>query len=141
MTLEEILKSLKKGEIRQYETVDEYNHCHIIEVRRNENGLYGITLERKYTLGFYDSIEEIFNELKNYYWAQWSKLNYEIFKDRLELKAENAKLEKALKSACKIIDDVVICSECPTNNFCKKKSGGTCAEKIFDNLLKEADEE
>lgn len=135
MTLEEILKSLKKGEIRQYETVDEYNHCHIIEVRRNENGLYGITLEKKYTLGFYYSIEEIFNELKNYYWTQWSELNYKIYKDRSELKEENAQLKKALELAC----DCIECSSfCPLYSTCNKND---CFTTLYKYFLKKADEE
>lgn len=131
MKLADFVKGLKVGEYLKLETPDE--NCRDIIIWRAPvtGGYYFASDDESY--GDFETPEELLKCLK----TNWLECDYEVYKSREELKSEVKQLKKALKSACKIIEDGEICSECPANNFCFH-SDRTCAEDIFYTLMKEA---
>lgn len=139
MTLEEFLKSLKKGECKKCETTDD---CHrVIKVFRFDDGTYTAYLNDNSSRGVYrvGSIENVLKEINDRFFEHWTEFDYEVFKDREELKEENAQLKKALKMACGFIEGKIVCSECPFDMNCNKDtSRGDCIKILCEYFLEKA---
>lgn len=138
MKLEEIVKSLKVGEYVKVEQ-KEAALIRVVKLWRTDEGKYNFIFDGYNFSNEFETAEEVLKSISENFGDKFLTAEYEIYKTRAELKAENAKLEKALKSACEIIADCENCLECPANNFCLENSDGTCEECIYNELMKEAE--
>jgi hypothetical protein len=161
MKLADFVKGLKVGEL-VYVEQKEAASSRAMQLWRTKEGKYNFIFEGDdfsnefetaddvlFSKEFFETADDVFfrkafetaGELLDYiakHFADWLACDYEVYKSREELKREIKQLEKALKSACKIIEGGEICLECPATNSCLENSDITCAENIYNALMKEA---
>lgn len=131
MKLEEILKTLKKGERIKYETSDGQK---AITAYINDLDEYSIILHINFEsmgiyIGSFAKIENVIECLKDFYAYEWTEVEFEVYKNRAELKAEIKKLKEILLEACDLID----CAYCPISMNCSDVDD--CKYQIFEWFL------
>lgn len=142
MTLEEILKSLKKGDVKvyEYEKAPE-GYSNTIIVVLTENGEYQFRLKTKYDyfIPHSHNIEDLLEQIKEDDVFDWTEIDYEVFIPREELKSEVKQLEKALINACRFLSGEITCTSCHFKQECNVHlSSNNCVENIYNYFLEKA---